>query len=383
MKLDLLLLIDNNILALAVSMVALSVIWRRFLVVDHSHFLFVLVFLLNIGNLILDTLTTLLEYAVPSVSTPLKAGIFALFFLCSLSLCYCWLLFVDTWATRAGEPYAHRSQGWTALFVASGLLIATSPWTGLVFKLTPAYQRGPLYLVYVLLDYFFLFGASAIVWKRRKLIDVSEFTPLILFSIVPLAGTVVQTLRPNIYVIWPSVAYALLIIFIHLQQRLVQTDRLTGAWGRDRMIRHLDAIIPKRDRFALVFLDLDHFKLINDQYGHEEGDRVLIRVVSLIQKGLRQGDYVARYGGDEFVIFLNAREESEVQTVLKRIEGLFGEYNRSSGLPYSILFSLGWEFYSGQRPSTAAELVCRVDGRMYADKRRRRGTPPSTNLPID
>lgn len=84
-------------------------------------------------------------------------------------------------------------------------------------------------------------------------------------------------------------------------------DQLTGAVSRGEFLDRLDAAVtdPRgAHRLGLLFVDVDHFKLVNDQFGHHVGDRTLISVCRLLQRSVRDGDIVARFGGDEFVALL-------------------------------------------------------------------------------
>jgi diguanylate cyclase (GGDEF)-like protein len=98
--------------------------------------------------------------------------------------------------------------------------------------------------------------------------------------------------------------------FSTMQERLL-TDRLTGIPNREAVIRRIeDRIIQHRRRrdslpFAVMFVDLNGFKAINDQYGHEVGDRVLVEISQRLAANLRTEDLAARYGGDEFIVMLN------------------------------------------------------------------------------
>lgn len=87
----------------------------------------------------------------------------------------------------------------------------------------------------------------------------------------------------------------------------VAHDVLTGAVSRGEFLERLDeAVTDPRgaDRLALLFVDVDHFKTINDRFGHHVGDRTLVGVSRLIKRSMREGDVVARFGGDEFVAML-------------------------------------------------------------------------------
>ncbi|WP_372927562.1 GGDEF domain-containing protein [Marinobacter sp.] len=105
------------------------------------------------------------------------------------------------------------------------------------------------------------------------------------------------------------------------------TDPLTGIPNRRAMELELKRSLANADRAGsmihLAFIDLDDFKSINDDYGHDAGDRFLIEMARKIRAGLREGDFIARIGGDEFVVFGSAVSEAysdSRKAIQKRIE---------------------------------------------------------------
>ena len=101
-----------------------------------------------------------------------------------------------------------------------------------------------------------------------------------------------------------------------MQERL-RTDRLTGLANREALTRRVDGEVARRKRergahpFGLLFVDLDRFKLINDRYGHDAGDRVLVETARRLKLMTRPSDLVARYAGDEFVIYVDDASDRE------------------------------------------------------------------------
>ena len=116
--------------------------------------------------------------------------------------------------------------------------------------------------------------------------------------------------------------------------RLSYIDELTGIANRRQFMDQLDEIIigsEKRNRrFAILFIDLDHFKAVNDNYGHEYGDKILIEATQRMKSCLRDTDIVARLGGDEFVAILEIISTSEIAVEIA--ENLI----HSISLPYKI-----------------------------------------------
>jgi diguanylate cyclase (GGDEF)-like protein len=101
-----------------------------------------------------------------------------------------------------------------------------------------------------------------------------------------------------------------------LLYRLSLTDPLTRTYNR----RYLEEVAPKRIATAAVFLDLDDFKQVNDQFGHEAGDAVLMETAKRLLSSVRAEDVVVRYGGDEFLVLLVRATPPQVEAIARRIE---------------------------------------------------------------
>ncbi len=100
----------------------------------------------------------------------------------------------------------------------------------------------------------------------------------------------------------------------HLLQKVAVLDPLTQAYNRRHMMESLDQTVELNRRYgkvaSLIMLDIDHFKRINDEHGHGEGDRALKSIVRLVQQRLRRTDLLFRYGGEEFVILLSETDSA-------------------------------------------------------------------------
>lgn len=111
--------------------------------------------------------------------------------------------------------------------------------------------------------------------------------------------------------------------------KLASTDALTGAWNRRHFEQAVDAAITQARRYrqplSLILFDIDHFKLINDRYGHQTGDLVLIEVARRVREGLRVSDLLARWGGEEFVILTPHCGEAEAAELAERVRGLLAD----------------------------------------------------------
>ena len=107
------------------------------------------------------------------------------------------------------------------------------------------------------------------------------------------------------------------------EYRMARTDSLTGVMNSRAFNELIDYEILRQQRqsapFSIGFVDLDDFKQINDRFGHQKGDQVLRSVASCLVRQLRKTDLIARYGGDEFVIYLPNTDSTAVRTVISKV----------------------------------------------------------------
>src|SRR3954469_18002740 len=169
-------------------------------------------------------------------------------------------------------------------------------------------------------------------------------------------------------------------------RRDAQIDPLTNVLNR----RSLEATVRQRcllrERFGVLFLDLDHFKQVNDRFGHDSGDRVLIAVANMIKAGLRPGDVIGRYGGEEFVAIVAGAGPESARLVAERLRQAVEEMHPPSPGPSRVTISVGTTVYDPrQLEETPQELVHRADLALYAAKRGGRNrvvmVPPGETLP--
>lgn len=152
------------------------------------------------------------------------------------------------------------------------------------------------------------------------------------------------------------------------------TDSLTGLLNRAALTREATAVLARPGTHALVMVDLDHFKEVNDRFGHQIGDTVLQAVAGRLRGQLRHGALVARIGGDEFVLLLpNQTDLVQLQALLERLQDAVRQPIRSSNGPMQVDSSMGLSL--SQRPGTSLDMLMQqADEAMYRIKRSGRGS---------
>ncbi|UXI68723.1 PAS domain S-box protein [Tahibacter amnicola] len=162
--------------------------------------------------------------------------------------------------------------------------------------------------------------------------------------------------------------------------QLVQIDNLTGLLNRAGFLDRLEqAMARSRDQrkpIALMFIDVDKFKSVNDTYGHAVGDHVLKAFADRLTTTLRASDVIARMGGDEFTVILEgiSRPENAAATAAKVVTAMARPFEfEEEGLSLQIGASIGVAMYEGSAQSTA-ELVRQADAQLYEAKQAGRNT---------
>jgi diguanylate cyclase (GGDEF)-like protein len=153
----------------------------------------------------------------------------------------------------------------------------------------------------------------------------------------------------------------------------VRTDALTGLFNYRHFCDLLDQEVERADRsglpVTLVMADLDHFKEVNDRWGHEAGNRVLQGVAETLRAGVRRIDAVCRYGGEELVLILPATPLLRGVKVAERLRACVEEGEMEHrGEPLQITASFGVAVYPGRGIADAAALVARTDAELYRAK---------------
>ena len=164
---------------------------------------------------------------------------------------------------------------------------------------------------------------------------------------------------------------------VQLQERIEQLDllahedSLVGLPNRRGFMRALERLIDRVGRYqekaALLFVDLDGLKVINDSFGHQAGDKALVQVARLLVSGVRKSDVVARIGGDEFAILLvHSDEETARETAGRLIEVIAASDFTHDGEALPLSVAIGAAVIHAE--DTPEEAMARADREMYRRK---------------
>ncbi len=156
-------------------------------------------------------------------------------------------------------------------------------------------------------------------------------------------------------------------------EEMAATDPLTGLYNRRHFGRVLEQLFAEAQRYnkdlACVMIDMDAFKQLNDTYGHQLGDQLLVMAGKVIAANMRRMDVAARYGGDEFILLLPHASADEAATAAQRIRQEFRQasaavLNRGDG----VTMSIGIGSLHQDRPGGADQLIAAADAALYSAK---------------
>jgi diguanylate cyclase (GGDEF)-like protein len=160
-------------------------------------------------------------------------------------------------------------------------------------------------------------------------------------------------------------------------RQLSLTDELTQLYNRRGFIwlgeREIENAYRRGQYCALFFLDLDGLKPINDNYGHEMGDRMIVATANILKQSFRVVDLIARLGGDEFVVLLTVEDLAHLEIIEQRLQDNLHEFNQSSHQVYQLSFSIGKVVSQRlQNPNALKTMLTQADTQMYLQKKEKK-----------
>lgn len=149
----------------------------------------------------------------------------------------------------------------------------------------------------------------------------------------------------------------------------IYTDSLTQCNSRAACISLIESLEDQRNmRVSIVYMDLNNFKHVNDTYGHDKGDNLLVIFGAVLKEVFEKRGFVGRLGGDEFITILADANDDEIERMCKEVEQLLWEQSKNLDFPYVISSSYGYASRNVGQPETIEEVMQQADEKMYLNK---------------
>ena len=288
---------------------------------------------------------------------------------------YLWIVYLNS--KIFGDTAWNRTLN--AILIIPALLQAIltlfTSYTGFMFSIDSSntYARGPGFIVSAMMFTFYVVYSLCITYFNRRKFSKRALYTLLLFNGPPIVGGLLQAFLYGMPSMWAGVTLMLLFTYLNLQETELGSDYLTGVSNRRDIDSFLSAQIKSSSKdggFSGIFMDIDGFKEINDKYGHGTGDEALRVTADILKRSLRSDDFIARYGGDEFLVITpKMSSEEALAKAVERIKESFDSFNRLGRFPFSLRLSYGWAIYKPESEMTADQFLRRIDELMYKNKR--------------
>ncbi|PWM45691.1 MAG: hypothetical protein DBX47_03885 [Clostridiales bacterium] len=266
--------------------------------------------------------------------------------------------------------------------IMMAILSVVSIFTGWIFNINESntYSHGPYFFILPVISYYYFILAIIAVIKTWRASSSGKnekklYLSLILFPLPTIIGSLIQSFLYGISIMWTCTTISLLIIFVNFQNNEIYTDFLTGLYNRRQLTEYLLWKTGKTDnKRALVafMLDINHFKKINDEYGHSVGDKAIFSAAEIIRRCSSPDDFIARYGGDEFVIIKEFNSKYEAPAFITKINEVANNFNKLKKRLYIIDFSIGFAVYGENDCKSPEDLIEAADRMMYIQKNQSR-----------
>ncbi len=284
-----------------------------------------------------------------------------------------WLLYVHVHMFQKEEKTRRLLYPLSAILAVNAVLVVLTQFFGLYYNIDSdnIYHRGPLFLFPAFITITMILAAFVIIMGNLKKIEKRAAFSLLFFAVPPFLSIILQIAFYGISLMLNSVVLSLLILFLNIQNHSMHTDYLTGVNNRKKLDHYLKEKIrtsTENRTFAAILIDLNNFKLINDTFGHDAGDNALQTFVRLLQSCLRSNDFIARFGGDEFCIVLDASSRTDLEEIIHRINDCIEKYNAISDQPYKFGFSMGYAMYDFHSHIKAEAFQKQIDVLLYNNK---------------
>lgn len=359
-------IIDLDIIVTIILIVILYMYKRKFNMKEKVNKIYAMLVLTVISIIILEVLDKIILVNESNFVIPITKIINVIGFATAPIIPYLWMRYLF-------EHFKIKVKlGFLKILIILNVLISILSYNyGLIFSVGElnSYERGPVFFIPMGMTYIFFIVNFIIAYKNKNKINKTEYIIMVLFGVIPIISATIQIIFNGVLLIWGSAGILIIAHYIYLQENLLRYDSLTGIWNRMTFECYFNNnYINKNREFALIYADINDFKEINDNYGHNEGDVALVNVANILRKSFKQGGQAARIGGDEFIIIADVSSEIELKEKIENVHFELDRLNKKNVGKYSLKVSLGYKRFNNNYFSLN-EYIKEIDTLMYLDKK--------------
>jgi len=369
MGFDLFIKYDINIFTGILLLIMLGIIYLKKDVYSFSGKMFKIILFTNLIMMILELLSWAFDGVDGQLAWYLNYSLNFILVLLTPVIACLWASYIDHKIFNSIDRLKRRHYYFYPFYI--GLVMSIiNIFYPILFMVNEAniYSREPLIWVNVITMYSLLIYVIFIAYQNRKIVNQNVLLGVTIFLFLPAIGGVLQMMFLGVLLIWPMFALGIVVAYIFLETVGTSRDHLTNLFTRVKSDEYIKDLIDRQFEFAVVMIDLDKFKELNDNFGHSVGDSVLKSFGIILMNVFEKNSLVSRFGGDEFFIIVNSNSDEEL---IEYKEAIYTELKNPMYLNEhlkTLKFSYGYSFFKKNDVKTMDQLVVEADDFMYKDK---------------
>jgi diguanylate cyclase (GGDEF)-like protein len=297
-----------------------------------------------------------------------------LYFICQIAGYFYLFVFVDYIAYKNPKRTRKFMRAAWFLIIIHTVILLFNIGSGFYFFISREdniYHYGSLYIIRIIASglpaVLSIFGfVYSLAEKDGKFEKTAVFIALTYILSVGLSS-IFDIKRLTSSIVWPAITAMLLYTYFFIIRQDARIDPLTKIGNRFALNEFIDKLSRQtmQESWAIIMLDMDHFKEINDKLGHAAGDMALRDMAEIIKDSIGPADFAARYGGDEFVIAV----KSDPPPLLSRLQEAIQKFNNQKKRNYQIQMSFGYDIFITGTDQIVQDFLGHIDSLMYAQKK--------------
>lgn len=321
-----------------------------------------------------DVLTLLVNGKTGSLFYFLHVFGIIIYYFSHILIVFLWMLYVSYHIEGSSKRFKRIFLIFTPVLIITLVVLIFNINRNIVFEIDAnnIYSRGKYLLAIPLFNYITLAYIFIFVFLNKSKLNYQDYHALLFYPLPPAVAGVLQLLFPGVTLIWPFTTLSLLIVYMYIQSRISTTDYLTGLYNRrefDLYIKRKIVNIKHSNQLGGILIDINNFKNINDEFLHQTGDMVLIEFANLLRKSVDKKDFIARIGGDEFIILFETADNSKLDRVIDRIKNEILKFNEKSKHQFNLDISYGACYLDKNKHKSTKEYFSELDKKMYKMKK--------------
>ena len=255
----------------------------------------------------------------------------------------------------------------------NGLICILSYKTGWIFYVDAynQYSRGDLFLLPTIISVFYFTLIIITITRNNLDYDTDDKIIIIPIILIPILGTAVQIIFPDVICLWASISVSLLLYYIFLRELQFKYDPQTGVKNRAAFEREMKRYLKNDITAAVVMFDLNNLKTTNDRFGHEAGDNEIFYAAKIIQASFLGIGQTFRIGGDEFCVICREVNQETLDSILAELDHLLNTINQNR--TSKITLAYGYAFYTREQGTSIYSTLAQADKAMYTHKAKLKG----------